>query len=406
MFSVRTAFLNIRRHRSKSILVVITCILTVVFAFIFMNSIQANQSQLQSLPQALPVTARIENLNGSQMVGLEISEDMIQKLAGSKHVKNLLYTAQLAANFPSVPDEANQYKKISIIAANDIQALPDLNDKQIKLADDVNADFLNNSDAICLADDLFMQKNNLAPGDTVDLAMYTLKSLENGQSFTFVGLGNCRLRIVGTIESAGSVNLVQTDIVCPYGWAKEKCAQAGVDFTLDSASFTVANPLDLNAFKAEMKAMYLLPIVPTADFKIYGDALAVKDETFIQTASRLKNSLAVLYAFEPVIFIMIALVGYALAYLLMQSRRAEIVIMRSLGNSRGGCVAVMFIEYAALGLAGCLLGTLCAAIFTGFAWNTLLIALLFFASLMAGILAAAFQISRGNTMTGNKKTEA
>jgi hypothetical protein len=370
-----------------------------------MNGIQTNQNELLSLPQALPVAAQIENLNGSQMVGLEISENTVNQLAGSKYVKNLLYTAQLAANFSNTPDEANQYKPITIMGASDIKALPDLQDKQIKLADVPNTDFLHGTDALCLADDLFMQRNNLSPGDTVDLALYILKSQEDGLTFTFAPLGNCSLRIVGTMVSTG-VSLVQTDLVCPVGWAKEKCAAAGVDFKLDSASFTVANPLDLNTFKAAMKGMYLIPVNSEARTSVYGDALAVKDETFVETASRLKNSLAVLYAFEPVIFIVIALVGYALAYLLMQSRRPDIVIMRSLGNSRVGCVGIMLIEYAVLGLAGCLIGAACAVIWAGFNVNTLLIALLFFASLMLGVLAAAFQISRGNTMTGLKKTEA
>lgn len=406
MFCLKTAILNIKRHKSKSILVLLTCTLTVFFAFVFMNSIETNQNQLLSLPQALPVTAQIENIVGSRIVGLQISEDTVNQLSVSKHVKNLLYTAQLGANFPDIPDEANQYKQISIMAANDIRALPNLQDAQIKLTDAANTDFLRGTDALCLADDVFMQQNGLSPGDTVDLALYALKSQEDGQSFTYVSLGNCSLRIVGTMTLPVNTSLVKTDLLCPAGWAKEKSDGAGEPFRLDSASFTVADPLDLNAFKAAMKDMYLLPVVPTAQFSIYGIALVVKDETFIQTASHLKNSLAVLYAFAPVIFIVIALVGYAMAYLLMQSRRAELVIMRSLGSSRGGCVLIMFIEYAVLGLAGCLIGAACAALWAGFSWNTLSVAMLFFASLMLGVLAAAFQISRGNTMTGLKKTEA
>jgi ABC-type antimicrobial peptide transport system permease subunit len=208
------------------------------------------------------------------------------------------------------------------------------------------------------------------------------------------------------VASVSVTDQVKVDILCPIGWAKDKHAEADVDFSLDSASFTVADPLNLDAFKAAMNHYNLHEVSSTAEFSVEGNSLSVEDETFIKTAGRVKNNLTVQYAFAPVIFLVIALIGYALAYLLMQGRRTDIAIMRSLGASRRVCVLIMFIEYAMLGLAGCLLGTACAAIWMKPGWSTLLIALLFLASLILGVLAATFQISKGNTMMGLIKTES
>ena len=95
-----------------------------------------------------------------------------------------------------------------------------------------------------------------------------------------------------------------------------------------------------------------------------------------------------------------------ISYLLMQSRRTDIVVMRSLGTSRAACVTIMLIEFAVLGLAGSLLGIAISALLIGFAGiGTPLISMLFFLSFVLGIVAAAVQISRRNLMTGLNKTE-
>jgi hypothetical protein len=406
MFCLKTAFRNIKRHRYKSILVVLTTALIVYFAFVYMDSIAANQAELDNLPGAIPVSAKILNLNGSQEVGLVIDENRITKIKNSGTVKDLYYSARISANFTSLADEKNVFKQISIMGVNDIQAVPGLDQRKIELADSVGLDFLHGSDALCLADDMFMQKNKLSVGDTVELALYSIV-YDSGPVFTFKSLGTASLRIVGEMTTLAYMNTAPMDIVCPINWAKERFIKAGADYYLDSANFTVLDPLNLDTFKAAMKDSFMLPVNPLADMSVWGNALSVRDETFIATAGRLKNSLAVLYTFAPVIFFVIALVGYALSYLLMQSRRADIAIMRSLGTSRAACVAAMFIEYAVLGLAGSLLGMALSAALTGFALTgTSLLSLLFFVSFMLGIAAAAFQISRWNTMSGRIKTEA
>ena len=402
MFCLKTAILNIRRHKSKSILVMLTCMVIVIFVFIYMDTIETNRKQLLSISQELPVTARILNLDGSLDTGLYIPKETIDRIEGTGCVKDLLCTARLAADLSSAPASENELKAIAILGANDIRAVPNVEDRRINPSD--AADFLHGEDALCLAGESFLQQNHLSIGDTVDLKLYSLQF--RGLSFSYEPLGDCSLRIVGSISAPQTIaDLSRIDILCPLGWAKGKHVQAGMYFQMDSASFTVADPLRLNEFKAAMKE-FLMSANPLSDYSLLGNALTVRDEAFISAAGRVKSTLNVLYAFTPVVFAMIALVGYAMAYLLMQGRRADIAIMRSLGTRRKACVAVMLIEYAALGLVGSLLGAACAALWTGLALSTLLNAMLFFAGLMLGISAAAIQISRSNTMTGLVKIES
>lgn len=403
MFCLRTAMLNLWRHRSKSLLVIMTCMAAVVFVFVYMKAVAANRQQLRTLSQEIPVTASILNLDGSLDSGLYISEETIDRIKKTGHIKDLLCTARLAAEFPSAPSDGNSLKPIMIMAANDIRAVPNMDDRMVAPSD-MDMDFLHGEDTQCLAGEVFLQQNHLSIGDTVSLKLYSLQF--QGFSFTYQPLGECSLHIVGSLSAQQSVaDLTPIDLLCPAGWAANLHHQAGVPYFMDSASFRIADPLKLNAFKAAMKE-FLMSANPQSDYSLLGNALTVKDETFITAAGRVKSTLNILEAFVPVVFAMIALVGYAMAFLLMQARRADITVMRSLGTRRAQCVTVMLLEYAVLGLTGSLLGAGCTAFWAGPGFDSLINALLFFGALMLGITVSAIQISGGNTMTGRIKIES
>ncbi len=406
MFSIKTAFLNIKRHKSKGVLIILICMLIVFFVSVYINSIETSEQQLADLPNAVPVTARVFNLIGSQIVGLEIKEERLLNTRDSSYVKDMFYTAQLAANFASLPNEENAFKEIRISAVNDIKAVSNIKDKKVEFTDGANENFLYGEDALCLAGDLFMQNNSLHLGDTLELALYAYVYNSDTMVFQFEPLGTCSLKIAGCISSATYASAMDSDLICPVGWAKAMHVKAGLDMYYDSATFKVADPLNLNAFKKEMDELGWMSVIPTAQSSLKGNTLKVRDETFITTAERLKNNLSGLYTFAPIILAVIALVGYAISYLLMQSRRRDIVIMRSLGTSRAACVSIMLLEFSALGLLGSLAGLAASALLIGFSKiSTPLLALLFFVSFLLGILAAALQLSKRNIMSGLNKTE-
>jgi hypothetical protein len=407
MFCLKTALLNIKRRKQKSALVVLISLIIAFFAFVYVSGIQTNERELSALPKAMPITARITNMNGSQIAGLEIGESLIEKITDSGYARDLYYTAQLEANFSDIPDEKNQAKEIFIRAVNDINAIPNYEDMAIELDGSTSLEFLRGNDDKCIADYVWLQYNDLSVGDSIEINLYGLKYDPSFYTYTIVPLGTSSLLIAGSMSPSGSDGGIYMDLLCPAGWAKEKYAAAGENFSLDSAMFTVADPLRLNEFKAAMKKIYLMPVDPRADAKIYGSALTVHDETFIKTATRLKSHLATLYGFAAAVFAVIVLVGYALSYLFMQSRRVEVVIMRSLGVNRRECVLVMLFEYAALGLLGSLLGMLVSMILLGFSGAGALLAfLLFYVSFAGGIAGSAYQLSKWTAMSGLVKVEA
>ncbi len=405
MFCLKTALLNIKRRKQKSILVVLISLLIASFAFVYVGGVQTNEHQLAALPQAIPVTARIENLDGSEIAGLEISGKTVDAINDSGYVKDLYYSVQIRANFSSIPDESEKAKEIELRAVNDINAIPNYQDLNIELDGSVTLDFLRGNEAKCIADYDWLQRNDLSVGDTIELNLYCLKYEPKDYAFRCAPLGTYSLLIAGSMTSSAEV---AGSLLCPAAWVKEKHRTAGETFLTDSAMFTVADPLHLDEFKAAMKKLYLMPINPVAEnARVYGNALSVQDEIFIKTATRIMSTLSVLYTFAAVIIVVVALTGYALAYLFMQTRRIEVVLMRSLGTTRRECMFVMFYEYAALGLFGSLLGMLGSAIIAGSAGAIQILAfLVFLVSFAGGIAGAASRLCRQNIMSGFIKAEA
>ena len=403
MFCFRMAFLNIKRRRRKSALIVLICILIVFFVSGYIDSIDKSERQLADLPRAVPVSARISSTDGSKVAGLVISPTTVDKIEASGLVKDLLYTAPLAANLAQMPDEQ---KDITICCVNKAQAIPGYFDRTITMLSGYEQSVLQGQDAVCVADEDFLENHGLSVGDTVQLAVYALKYNSDNWAFSFEPLGVQDILIAGSMTFAATARDTDINLVCPVGWSRELNNKADERFFLDSVFFNVADPLALNEFKAAMNKFYLISVVPTADYSLSGSVLSVRDETFITTASSLMNNISTLYTFAPIVFLLIALVGYVISYLMMQSRRSDIAVMRYTGTSRRACVAVMLIEFTVLGLLGSLFGLGISALILGFAdISTALIAMLFFLSFIFGIIVAAVQISGVNLMTGFKKTE-
>ena len=170
-------------------------------------------------------------------------------------------------------------------------------------------------------------------------------------------------------------------------------------FFADSARFRVSQPLELNRFKEEMDKLGLMPVISQANSTQRGTSLTVNDETFIKAATRLKENITLQRMIMPFIILIVGLLGFVVSYLLLQSRRPEIAIMRSLGVSQRSCFVMLLFESAILELSGSLLGVAAAMmlidvdIVLGLA-----VVIPFFAIYMAGTAVALILLGRFSVM--------
>ena len=176
-------------------------------------------------------------------------------------------------------------------------------------------------------------------------------------------------------EIAGYADLQQTkldtfmvfpDVVLPFETVRDAFHRLEIPFFADSASFHVADSLELNEFKQEMRDLSLRGASPfTQDYSLNGDALNLNDVVFINAATYLRRVIDVVRAFFPFVLILIVCVGYLVTLLLLQSRRNEMALLRSLGLGKWKCFRIFFTEQLILVVTGIVAGSVLSVLLQG-----------------------------------------
>ena len=80
------------RQRYKAVLSMLVGLAVVLLLNIYTGYIGSMQRQLQDLPEAVPVTATVSNLNGSLDAGLAIPEKTVERIQNCPYVKDAVFT--------------------------------------------------------------------------------------------------------------------------------------------------------------------------------------------------------------------------------------------------------------------------------------------------------------------------
>ncbi|QOX62064.1 ABC transporter permease [Anoxybacterium hadale] len=407
MFAIRNALLNAKRHKLKSILVILACMLIVIFLFLYIGGLKANSRMLENLPEAITIPARISNLSGTLSTGMMIKESVIQGIEESDYIADFFYTVELGAALGDIPEdqvpemEQGRMNFPLCLGVNRLSAYSDLDDKDITFIDGYGLELMESDEPVCIVRDRDLALWELNAGDTVDMTLFNITYPSDNAVKDFRWLGSYSVRIVGS-----SREIIKPDaerrsmqVIFPIKWLQKLCNQKGTMFFADSARFLVAKPLELNAFKGEMKELGLMSVISQAKPSPRGISLIVNDETFIKSATRLKENISLMKAFMPFLLIVVGLVGFVISYLLLNSRKPEFAVMRSLGVSKRSCFVTLFLEHAILDFVGSFLGILTASMFIGMtAGLAAAVVILFFISYMAGTSAAVVMLNRFSVM--------
>lgn len=394
MFYLHIVLRNMKRNKWKCTITVGICILVIILLNLYLNNIYACKMQLSDLPKISPIYCRVSNLNGSSEVGLEISEELINHLETSTKIKDAAFSVRMIAGIGDFSiEDWNEKLNLNIAGANSITAISGISIEDIHAEENIENFFASSNDT-CIIDKTIMEKNELEIGDSVTLNLYYQYYDEN-KYLHYAPLELISLQIIGTMDLFNTNTLqLPPDIIIPLKTVRKVFHKNHIDFCADSVSFYVADPLQLNIFKDEMKSFGLLERVPSADLSYDGNALSVRDSTFRTLASQLRQSIDALEGFFPFIFIIVIFVGYITSFLLVNSRQKEYALMRALGAGRGKCFFIFFLEQLFLILLGELIGggiailILKKAIVVAFTGN------IFLFSYLLGCMAALWRIGK------------
>ncbi|MDF3001875.1 MAG: transporter permease [Bacillota bacterium] len=407
MFAIRNALLNAKRHKLKSILVILACMLIVIFLFLYIGGLEANSRMLENLPEAITIPARISNLSGTLSTGMMIKESVIKGIEESDYIADYFYTAELGAALGAIPEdkvsemEQGRMNFPLCLGVNRLSAYTDLNEEDVTFIDGYGPEMLESDEPVCIVRDRDLALWQINTGDTIDLTLFYIIYPNDNAVKDFRWMGIYPVKIIGS-----SRDIVKPDaerrsmqVIFPVKWLQKLSHQRETMFFADAARFRIAKPLELNAFKDEMKELGLMSVISQAKPAQRGIALIVSDETFIKAATRLKENISLMKSFMPFLLIVVGLVGFVVSYLLLHSRKPEFAVMRSLGVSKKSCFIILFFEYAILDLAGSCLGVLAIAAFSSLTVSlTAVVVTLFFCAYMAGTAAALVMLNRFSVM--------
>lgn len=377
MFLIRTALVNIKRYRYKSILNLLICIVLVVLLNLFIGNLESNRRQLKDTSETIRINAGISNLNGSQQNGLVIREHIVDAILESDYIANPAITVVLSAGLGGFPKENLQdHMTIDAAGVTRLEALNGITEFTLIPKTGTLLPQARPMGIPCIVEKGLLAEKNWSIGQTITLSMY-YDYLDINNQYTLQQLKTEKLYIAGSILSSEGEYLPQ--VIVPFWWVREIFHEKNIPFVANEASFELKNPLLTNAFKKEMQEkLQLLEINPAAEFSYAGNALTVNDETFILSASRIQNNINMLTGFLPFILLIIILIGYITSYLLIQNRRGQYATMRSLGMSGRMCFVTFFMESIVVEVTGGAIGSLCSILLTKQINAILLITYVFF----------------------------
>lgn len=398
MIYFRKSISNIKAHKYKSIITSMICMLMVLLFHLYLANINSNQQQLKDLAEIMPISAKIVNLNGSQEVNLAIKEELIQKLQTSKYIEREIDTVRTKGSIGEFePEDWMEHLKLWILSSNTLGGIVDLEEQNVTWKEGYDASFLQGEEAKCIVSQKLLEDQHWKLGDTIPLYQYYY-SYGRGSEVFMDPLDTTSFEIVGYTQFPQDDNGA-TDILLPFQTERNIFLKKEIPFFADSLSFYLKDPLKLNEFKKEMKGFHLIPVSPSADFSHDGIALALRDSTFITSASKLRQGLDILIGFSILILVIVIGIGYIASFLLLQGRKEEIAIMRSLGLSNKVCFLMMMMENFLLAIAGIAIGSLAAFFSLSTETGMIVIGIvLALGCYMAGTCAALMKIGKISVM--------
>ncbi len=126
--------------------------------------------------------------------------------------------------------------------------------------------------------------------------------------------------------------------------------------------------------------------------------ILLRDQTFVETVDGLGRYISFSRLLFPVLFAVVALLGFIISWLMISGRRMEFAILRGLGASKVRVFLSFFEEQLALCLCGCILSALALLALTGFGVSQYVAILIFLVCYLSGCALSVIAVGKTNLM--------
>lgn len=363
---------NIRTHKVSAVLTVIISCLLMLFLLFYLGGIVSSQHELDNLHKALPVECKVVNPDGSWDRDLQIPASMVQKLEKTEMIKDVVKTASFYVDDTMKiysEEEQNHLGFSTILAsANAFAAFPYIDESTLYFAEEYTKDFINSAEAVCILQNEYMENLGLKVGDMYSASVYRKKYEFSALFYQLKYAADIKMKIIGSfdIDIAKIGNTEAPIAIAPIKFVREVFREADSPYSVHSMNFILKDARQLDQFKLAAEEIGFKPRNPQDGLDVVGKALVLYDESFIKTEAQLIKSIDLRQLLLPIIFTVVGAIALLISYLLMQSRKLEFAIMRSLGVGKLYSFFVTLLESLILsfigGIAGSLIGLLLLSI--------------------------------------------
>ena len=392
---------SVKRRKVANLVTVGISIMLVILLNLYFGSIRSYEKQLEDLAQSVPVYCQVTNLSGTLGNGLFISDRIVDALKQSDYVKDLSCMAFLMAgegDFDSA--DYARHLNLYIAGASSAESVGELTNDMISMDSESIDEFFASDRMECIVSEKVLEKRSWKIGDRILLKCYYYGAESEYNKLELHPMnGVVEAEIVGSMEDIkGKTNAIGTDIIMPIEAVRNIYRQFELPFFADTVTFHVKDPLDLNAFKEDMKNIGFMEISPDAQNSYTGFALVVRDADFIASATDLKHSIELMQSFFPVVCVLVLLIGYVVSYLSGNSRREEYALMRLQGVKKIKGSMLFLLEQMILVLIGNLAGDVIIALVSPSFVAMAAVNGVLLAAYVIGAAAAYMRMSRGSVV--------
>lgn len=392
---------SIKRRKTANLIIIAVSIMLVILLNLYFGSINSYQKQLEELAENVPVYCQITSRNGSLRNGLFIPEKTVDALQRSERIKDLSCMAILMAGEGDF-DKTEYTKHLNLYVAgiNRAEAAGELTTDMIHMDEEEAKALLDSGEMACIVSEKVMKKRQWEIGDKILLNFYYYSADSEYRKLAIHPMGGVvEVEIAGTMEDfQGKTTADCTDIIMPLEAVRNVFHQFEHPFFADTVTFHVRDPLQLNAFKEEMRSIGLVEAEPEAADSYTGCALAVRDGSFITSATDLQHTIELMKSFIPAVCVLVILTGYVVSYLSGGSRKEEYALLRLQGMKKSKVTILFLLEQMMLVLAGNLAGDVIIAVLSPDLSAAVFVNGVLLAAYLVGAAAAYGRMSRGSVV--------
>lgn len=210
-----------------------------------------------------------------------------------------------------------------------------------------------------------------------------------------------------TLSIAGTFSgTAEAEIYCPYAYSARLGSEIGQEDALDSVSAKLAANDDLEEMKGMRARWFAEPSVDGLaqqwgknGYESYPYALDIDDSALRGVAAVLENEMRINRIATLLIFVLSAAAGFLASFLMIRSRKREIVLMRTLGTAALSIFGGFFAEQLLAVGSGIALGG------AAFFWKPLWQLGVFAGVYMMGLSLSLLIFLRSNLMDTIKEEE-